>query len=428
MPTTRTDYDPLDVSTLAFWAQSADDREKVFAELRRSRPVSWQAPVQSMLMPDPDDPGFWAITRHADIRRISRDHEVFSSSAEEYGGVMLDLMPPDVLEATSSILMMDNPRHGLIRRLISSAFTPRRIALIEDQIARQAKEIVDDLLAGPTETDFVGAVASRLPMWTVAEMVGIDAEIREEVTKAANDLVGWNDDEQIDVDGDNLMVMLNAMGVLHNAAFDLCERRRAKPEDDLISALLAAEVDGKKLTDEDIAAFFCLISVAGNDTTRQTTSFAMKALCDFPDQRDLLVADFDNVIGTAVDEFVRWASPVMTFRRNARVDTEVGGQQIRAGDKLVLLYPSGNRDESVFADPHRFDVTRPDNDHVGFGGGGVHYCLGAHVAKVQLRSIFRELLTRVPDLTVGEPEYLVSNFIHGIKRMPCTFTPAAAPR
>lgn len=423
MPTTRTDYDPLDVSTLEFWAQSSDDREKVFAELRRARPVSWQAPVQSMLMPDPDDPGFWAVTRHADIRRISRDHDVFSSSAEEYGGVMLDLMPPDVLEATSSILMMDNPRHALIRRLISSAFTPRRISLIEDQIARQARQIVDDLVP-LGEADFVEAVAARLPMWTVSEMVGIDEEMRAEVTRAANELVCWNDAEQIDVDGDNLMVMLNAMGTLHNAAFDLCERRRAKPEDDLISALVAAEVEGRTLTDEDIAAFFCLICVAGNDTTRQTTSIAMKALCDFPDQRERLLADFDGVIGTAVDEFVRWASPVMTFRRTARVDTDLGGQPIRAGDKVLLLYPSGNRDEAVFDDPYRFDVTRENNDHVGFGGGGVHYCLGSHVAKVQLRSIFRELLTRVPDLTVGEPDYLVSNFIHGIKRMPCTFTPA----
>lgn len=423
MPTTRTDYDPLDVSTLAFWAQSSDDREKVFAELRRTRPVSWQAPVQSLLMPDPDDPGFWALTRHADIRRVSRDHETFSSSAEEYGGVMLDLMPPDVLEATSSILMMDNPRHALIRRLISSAFTPRRIALIEDQIARQARQIVDDLLP-LGEADFVTAVAARLPMWTVSEMVGIDEDLRAEVTRAANDLVCWNDAEQVDVDGDNLMVMLNAMGTLHNAAFDLCEKRRARPEDDLISALVAAEVEGRTLTDEDIAAFFCLICVAGNDTTRQTTSIAMKALCDFPDQRALLLTDFDRHIGTAVDEFVRWASPVMTFRRTARVDVEVGAAQVLAGDKLLLIYPSGNRDEAAFADPYRFDITRTDNDHVGFGGGGVHYCLGAHVAKVQLRSIFRELLTRVPDLAVGEPDHLVSNFIHGIKRMPCTFTPA----
>ncbi|HVE25423.1 MAG TPA: cytochrome P450, partial [Sporichthya sp.] len=348
MPTTRTDYDPLDVSTLAFWAQSSDDREKTFAELRRSRPVSWQAPVQSMLMPDPDDPGFWALTRHADIKRVSRDHEVFSSSAEEYGGVMLDLMPPDVLEATSSILMMDNPRHGLIRRLISSAFTPRRIGLIEDQIARQARQIVDDLVAGPADTDFVTAVAARLPMWTVSEMVGIDEDLRGEVTQAANDLVSWNDAEQIDVDGDNLMVMLNAMGTLHNAAFDLCEKRRAHPEDDLISALVAAEVEGRRLTDEDIAAFFCLICVAGNDTTRQTTSIAMKALCDFPEQREILLHDFDGNIGTAVDEFVRWASPVMTFRRTARVDVEVGGQPILAGDKLLLIYPSGNRDAAAF--------------------------------------------------------------------------------
>jgi cytochrome P450 len=411
-------YAQPDISTRAFWGQSGQERDAAFTELRHNQPVSWQAPAETELMPNPDDPGFWAVTRHADIRTVSRDAETFSSSAEDYGGVMLEDMPPDVLEATSSILVMDDPRHFLVRRLISSAFTPRRISLIEEQINRQAKLIVDDL-AAQDSVDFVDAVSARLPMWTLSEMVGIPEEHRPDVTHAANAIVGWNDPEFIG-DGDPLMVMINAMGVLHNAAFDLCEQRRSVPQDDLITALVTAQVEGKHLTDEEIAAFFVLLCVAGNDTTRQTTSHAMRGLCEHPDQRDLLVNDFDARIGPAVEEFVRWASPVMTFRRTARHDTVLGGQEIRAGEKVVMIYPSGNRDEDVFENANRFDITRQDNDHVGFGGGGAHYCLGNHVAKVQLRSIFRELLTRLPDLTVGEPEYLTSNFIHGIKRMPCT--------
>jgi cytochrome P450 len=208
------------------------------------------------------------------------------------------------------------------------------------------------------------------------------------------------------------------------AALDLAEKRRSAPGEDLMTALVQAEVDGERLTEEEISAFFVLLAVAGNDTTRHTTSHGMRALCEFPTQRQLLTEDLPGRIETAVEEFVRWATPVMTFRRNATRDAELGGQAIGAGEKVVMFYVSANRDEQAFEHPDRFDVLRSPNRHVGFGGGGPHYCLGASLARTQLRAIFTELLTRLPDIEVGEPEPLVGNFINGIKRMPCRFTPA----
>lgn len=415
---TRT-HDPIDISSLAFWAQPPDVRERSFAELRRDRPLSWHRPAETELLPDPDDPGFWAVVRHADIVAVSRDADTFGSG-QEYGGVMLEDVPPDMLEAAHSILAMDAPRHNKQRRLISSVFTPRRVRLIEEQIREQSRRIVDDLLAGPGEADFVTAVAARLPMWTISEMIGIAEADRERVAAAANALVGWNDPEFVG-EGDPMGVLLDGLMTLHTASFALCDARRAEPADDLMTALVQAEVDGVALTDEEIAAFFVLLCVAGNDTTRQTSSHAVLALDRNPGQRALLAGAFEDRIDGAVEEFVRWASPVLTFRRTARRDGEIRGQKIAEGEKVVLFYHSGNRDEDVFAEPHTFDVTRDPNPQIGFGGGGPHFCLGSHLARTQLRSLFGELLARVPELAVGEPEYLAGNFINGIKRLPVTF-------
>ncbi|ANY07378.1 cytochrome P450 [Pseudonocardia sp. HH130630-07] len=412
-------YDPLDVSTQAFWSRSPDEREETFAQLRRDRPLSWHPPAETELLPDPDAPGFWALVTHADITAVSRDPETFASG-QAYGGVMLEDVPEDMLEAAHSILAMDAPRHARQRRVIASVFTPRRTRRIEDQIRAQAAAIVDDLLALGGEADFVTAVAARLPMWTISEMIGIPAQRRQEVADAANAMVAWNDADYIG-DGDPMAVLLNALMTLHTASFELSALRRDEPADDLMTALVQAEVDGASLTDEEIAAFFVLLCVAGNDTTRQTASHAVLALDRHPEQRRLLTAEFDDRIGPAVEEFVRWATPVLTFRRTATRDTEIRGQRISEGERVVLFYHSGNRDGSVFTDPHRFDITRAENPHVAFGGGGPHFCLGSHLARTQLRSLFGELLTRVPDLSVGEPDRLTGNFINGIKRLPVTF-------
>ncbi|MDQ1566444.1 MAG: hypothetical protein QOF96_1324 [Actinomycetota bacterium] len=418
--TTKPDYDPIPLSSLAFWTQTAEEREPSFRELRRDRPVSWHPPFEGALVPDLDpDGGYWAVVRHADVMAVSRNPELFCSSR----GVMFEDIPQFVADAAQSFLQADAPRHTKLRRLVSTAFTPRQVARIEEQIVRQAATIVDDLLAGPAEFDFVHAVSKRLPMWTVSDMMGVPLDDRQAVVTAADSMVSWNDPE-VQAGRDPLQVLTDSLIALHGHARALAEARRADPADDVMTALVQAEVDGDRLTDEEICAFFVLLSVAGNDTTRNTISHGMKALCDNPDQRALLTEHFDAHIGTAVEELVRWATPVMTFRRTATADTELGGQPITVGDKVVMFYSAANRDETAFPDADRFDVTRHPNEHVGYGGGGPHFCMGASLARRQLRAIFGELLHRVPTLELGPPALLVGNFIHGVTRMPGRYTPS----
>lgn len=418
MTSAKPAYDEIDISTHEFWARPFGDRERDFAVLRRERPVSWQRPAESIMM-EPVHDGFWAIVKHADIITVSRNPGVFSSAAE-HGGVSMEDVPPEVVAGISSIIAMDDPEHQRQRRLISSVFTPRRVGMIEGQIENQARRIVDDL-APLGEADFVAAVAKRLPMWTISEMLGVPEELRETVAENGNAIIGATDDDQDRRDPGE--AVFTAMLRQHEIMSTLIAERRAVPQDDLITALVQAEIDGEKLTDEELHAFLALLGLGGNDTTRHTTSHAMKALTDFPEQRALLLADLPGRMPTAVEEFLRWATTVMTFRRTALRDFELGGRQIRAGDRLVMIYPSGNRDEEVFHDPYRFDITRTPNHHIAFGGGGPHFCLGSHLARTQLRAILGELLSRLPDIEAGEPEYLSGNAVHGIKRMPCTFTP-----
>jgi cytochrome P450 len=413
--TTRT-YDPIDLSSRAFWSTTAAERERSFAVLRAERPVSWHPPVEDAMLDDPSDPGFWAITRHADIVTVSRTNEVFLSGK----GVMFENYPEELLESTQSFLAMDPPRHTMLRKLATAAFTPRQVRRIEDSIKANAKTMVQELRAAGSGVDFVEHCAKELPLRTLSDMVGIPDSERERVAHAADALVSINDPVYLD-GRDPMQVMFENVMYLHQVAATLAAERRNHPGDDLFSSLVNAEVDGDRLTDADVAAYFVLLAVAGNDTTRQTTSHALKALTDIPDQRAWLVEDFDNRIGTAVEQFIRFATPVMTFRRTAARDFELAGQTIRAGEKVVMFYASGNRDDRVFDHPDRFDLSRDPNPHVGFGGGGQHYCLGTHVARAQLRAIFGELLRQLPDIAAGDPEYLAGNFIHGIRSMPCTF-------
>lgn len=420
MTATARDYDPVDLSSEAFWELPSDERDARFAELRRARPVSWQRPIASPLMGD-DEPGsgYWAVVRNEDIVTVSRNTAVFSSAT---GGVTFEDMPDEVLEMASSILSMDPPRHTLVRKIISSTFTPKRVALIQDQIAAQAGRIVDGI-ASDGSAEFVSSVSSRLPMWTVSEMIGIPEERREEVTAAAKLMISWDDDTETG-GMDAPTAMLNGIATLHGACQDVIDLRRDAPQNDLITALVSAEVDGQKLSDDEIRSFFVLLCVAGTDTTKQTTTHTLRALTEHPRQREYLMEDFNGRIDRAIEEFVRWATPVMTFRRTALEPFDLGGQRIEAGDKVVMFYSSGNRDPEVFERPHEFDITRDNRGHVGFGGRGPHYCLGNHVAKAQLRAIFGELLRRLPDIKAdGEPKLLASTFINGITKQHCTYTP-----
>lgn len=410
----RPDYDPLSISTVSFWASTMAERDKTFQVLRRDRPVSWHRPLDGALMP-PENDGVWVVTSHELVKYVSQHPQLFSSAK----GTQFEEVPEDILEAAQSFLGLDDPRHATLRRLVSAAFTPKQIAKIHDQIRNQARLIIDELLE-TTEGDFVQTVSKRLPMWTIYEMLGLDdRDIRERAAHHADGMVSWAD-EDVAAGREPGEVLNDSLVGLLEIGFEFADERRRNPRNDLMTNLVTAEVDGERLTDEDIAAFFVLLSVAGNDTTRNTISLTTKALQDFPGQRSLLVDNFEDRIGPAVEEFVRFASPVMTFRRTATQDTVLGGQQIREGDWVAVIYSSANRDEAVFDHPEIFDITRSPNPHVAFGGGGPHFCMGNMVAKMQLREIFDQLIHRAPTLHVGEPTYLTGNFVHAVKSMPYT--------
>ncbi|RWA22591.1 cytochrome P450 [Mycolicibacterium elephantis DSM 44368] len=385
-------------------------RDQTFAELRAGEGLSWHRPLPSLF--DTVEPGFWAVTRRADIVYVSQHPELFTSAR----GVALDPMPAEVQKIATFFLGMDPPEHTVYRRLISSAFTPRNVRQIEDQIHKNAVAIVDDLI-GAGDIDFVSACSARLPMMTISEMLGVPPSEREAVAKAAEKLFSMSDDEYSSLE-ERAQNTMNEMMLLVNTGVELAKYRRNHPGDDLMTSIVEAEVDGHRLTDEEVGAFMLLLASAGNDTTKQTTSHAMLALVNNPEQRGWLMEDFDGRITWAIEEFVRWSTPVLQFARFATQDTEVAGQQISEGDKLGLFYCSANRDETVFDDPHTFDLRRSPNPHLGFGGGGPHFCLGNQLAKTELRNLFRELLTRLKRVEFGEPDLLLSNFVHGIKRLP----------
>jgi cytochrome P450 len=409
----RPPFDPVSISPLSFWAMTAEEREPYFKILRDERPVSWHPPIEGTVVPADVD-GVWAVTRAEDIAYVSKNPEIFCSSQ----GVLIEAIPEDVNQAAMSFLAMDGIKHSTTRRLISSVFTPRQVATIKDQIQSQAVRIVDDLLT-TTAGDFVKQVSKRLPMWTIFEMVGLPDELREEALVHADGMLSWNDAD-VAAGREPGEVMTDSLVGLLTLGLELAERRRAEPQDDLATLLAQAEVEGRKLTDDEIAAFFVLLAVAGTDTTRNTITFTTMALQEHPEQRALLAKDFDGHIKLAMEEFVRWATPVMTFRRTATRATEFRGQQIREGDWMLMMYSSGNRDERVFTDPNTFNIRRNPNPHVGFGGGGPHFCMGAFLAKMQLEAFFGQLISRAPNLRVGEPDYLTSNFFRVAKSLPYT--------
>ncbi|MBX6766253.1 MAG: cytochrome P450, partial [Actinomadura rubrobrunea] len=329
-----------------------------------------------------------------------------------------------------SMINMDDPRHAKIRRIVSRAFTPRTLAKTEDDVRRRAARIVDDLIAsGPG--DFVAKVAVRLPVEVICDMLGIPDRYQPRVVRLTNIVLGNTDPEYTGITPDlgrvrtglGLAKVAWAARALHRLAAALGRERVAEPTGDLTSALVTADIDGERLSAREFGTFFLLLVVAGNETTRNAIAHGLKLFTDHTDQRELLLDDFDGRIAGAVEEIVRYSTPVICFRRNLTRDYELNGHPLAKGDKVMLFYNSANRDEAVFTDPDRFDITRSPNPHVGFGGPGPHYCLGANLARREIAVMFRELFTRLPDIRAdGEPELLLSSFINGIKRLPCTFT------
>jgi cytochrome P450 len=296
------------------------------------------------------------------------------------------------------------------------------VAKFEDYVRSAAATIVDDLLAtGPC--DFVSHVAARLPLKIICDMMGIPDDQYDMVLANTNIILSGADPEFMSEDlNEAVTQLLGAGAALAELVTNLATARIQAPADDLVSALVTANIDGEQLTSAELASFFILLVVAGNETTRNALSHGLMLLTEYPDQRALLLADLENRIGGAVEEIVRYSSPVIFMRRTLTRDYSMNGQDYLEGDKVALFYYSANRDESVFADPERFDITRSPNPHVGFGGPGPHFCLGSHLARREVNVMLRELLTRVPDITAGEPDRLLSSFINGIKRLPCQFS------
>ncbi|MCP2335825.1 cytochrome P450 [Actinomadura rupiterrae] len=418
----------INLSDLAFWARPPGEREAAFAELRRrDEPVFFPELKLPFIK---HGPGYHALVRHADVVEASRTPEVFSS--EPCSNSIADL-PGYMARYFGSMINMDDPRHARLRRIVSRAFTPRMLARTEAGLRDSARRIVDDLLAnGPG--DFVTEVAARLPVQVICDMMGIPEDDRAMVYDRTNVILGIGDPEYtggrefvrsgITRSGVlyGLAAAMTAGYELNHMAMKLARRRRREPGDDLVSALAAANVDGESLTDQEIGSFFILLVVAGNETTRNAMSHGLRLLTEHPDQRARLLADFDGRIAGAVEEIVRMATPVIQFRRTLTRDYEMNGNRYRAGDKVLLFYNSANRDETVFEHADRFDILRSPNPHVGFGGPGPHFCLGANLARREITVLFRELFERVPTIrSVGEPDRLYSNFINGIKHLPFTY-------
>jgi cytochrome P450 len=417
-PKSSVSADEVQLGSIDFWSRPGDEREAAFATLRAQRPISFHEEPEIEVLPR--GAGFWAVVKHADVLHVSRHPELFCSGK---GSNIAD-MPQPFLEFFGSMINMDDPRHARLRRIVSRGFTPRMIARAEADVERAARRIVDSV-AEKGECDFVTEIAGALPLKIICDMMGIPESQYQFVFDHSNVILGAGDPEYVADIQQVIPTLLRSGQELSQLAQDLGQHRRGKPGDDLVSALVNAEIEGERLDQQELGSFFVLLAVAGNETTRNAISHGMKALCDHPEQRAIWQADFEGVAPTAVDEIVRWATPVIHFRRTATRDTELRGQKIREGEKVVLWYNSANRDEEVFPDPFHFDVRRDPNPHVAFGGPGPHYCMGAHLARREITVMFRELFRRLPDIRVaGEPDWLQSFFIHGIKHMRCEFTPA----
>jgi cytochrome P450 len=409
----------LDLSQNTFWQQPPAQRHAAYARLRAMpSPPFFEAPESPPGITD--ERGYYALVRYADVAEASRNPGLFSSAA---GATSIPDLPAEFNEYFGSMINMDDPRHARLRRIVSRAFTPKMIKKFEEDVQKTAAGIVDDLL-GTGPCDFVQHVSARLPLKIICAMMGISDEHYAMVLRNTNIILSGADPEFISQDMDEALTqILTAGGELANLVTGLAESRQANPADDLVSALASANIDGEQLTPAELASFFILLVVAGNETTRNAISHALVLLTEHPGQRSLLLGDLEARIGPAVEEIVRYVSPVIWMRRTLTADTVMNGHAYREGDKFLLFYQSANRDSEVFTNPDSFDITRSPNPHVGFGSAGPHFCLGAHLARREITAILRELLTRVPGIrAAGQPDYLLSSFINGIKHLPCEFS------
>ncbi len=382
---------------------------ETFAWLRKNQPIYWQ--------PDSNGhAGFWVLTRHADVWKVSLDQRTYSS--QRGTALIPQFTEEELLPQRALMLNMDPPQHTKYRRLVNMGFSPKMLNRTEEHVRELARKIVDNV-ARKGSCDFVTEVAAELPLQVIVEMLGVPHEDRHKFFEWSNTMIGA-DDPEYSTGGPEVGQM--AMMQLFAYANELAEDRKRHPKDDLTTLLLQASVDGESLDEHEYDSFVMLLAVAGNETTRNAISGGMLTLMQHPEQRDRLLAD-PSLMGTAVEEMLRWVSPVMVFRRTAQRDLEVGGHTFREGDRVTIWYIAANRDEDVFPGGHQFDIARTPNEHLAFGIGP-HFCLGAHLARMEIRVMFEELMRRLPDIRPAGPvSRLRSNFISGIKHMPVEFTP-----
>jgi cytochrome P450 len=412
---TGSSIEGIDLSVTEFWGLPLDERHAAFARLQAvGRPVHFEEPENPF---NAAGTGYYAFVSHADVSAASRQPELFSSGR---GATSIIDLPAEWNEYFGSMISMDDPRHARLRRIVSRAFTPKMIQKFEDDVQVTAAAIVDELLeSGPC--DFVQQVAARLPLKIICQMMGIGDEHYDMVLHNTNTILAGGDPELLSEDMDTAVGrILTAGQELTDLVTSLAAERAEQPRDDLTSALASANIDGEQLTTTELASFFILLVSAGAETTRTAISHGLNLLTQYPEQRALLLADLEGRLPGAVEEIVRYSSPVIWMRRSVTQDCTLNGHDYREGDKVLLFYWAANRDESVFTDPARFDITRSPNPHLGFGAAGPHFCLGAHLARREIRVMLRELMTRVPAIrATAEPDRLLSSFINGIKHLPC---------
>ncbi len=412
---------PLGVIDPLFWNRPLEERMADFAVLRQEGPFTRYEFLNPLTNLNEE---FFAVTRHADVMEISRNAADFCSGQ---GAIAIVDMPAAAAEFFVSFINMDDPRHARQRGIVGRSFTPKELTGVLDSVESICAEVIDDMCE-KGEVDLVEAISQPFPLLVICDMMGIPRSEFSTVLGATNVILGGGDPEFLD--GKEFLPALFEAGItLSTLMNELSAERRANPTDDLTSKLVNADGGEDVLTPEELASFFILLAVAGNDTTRTATSLGMHLLGQNPDQRRIWQDDIDGVTGTAVDEIVRMASPVTFMRRTVTRPLTLSGHDFDAGDRLIMFYGAANRDPRVFDDPERFDVRRDPNPHVGFGGPGPHFCLGAHLARRELAVIFRQLFTRLPDIEVtGSPDFLDSlgpPLVGGVKRLPVRFTPTA---
>jgi hypothetical protein len=406
----------IDLGSWRFWVQDDDLRDGSFATLRREAPVSFHPPLETPGVQG--GPGHWAVTRYDDVWFASRHPHIFSSSPS----ITINDANPDVSEYFGSMIVMDDPKHLRLRNIVSRAFTPKVVARTEASVRDRARRLVEAMIEAHPDGagEVVAELAGPLPLQVICDMMGIPEEDHQKMFHWTNVILGFGD-KDVATDYEEFVKVSMDIGAYATA---LAEDRRVNPREDLTTALVQAEVNGERLTSAEVASFFILLVVAGNETTRNAISHGVLALTRFPDERAKWWADYEAMAPTGVEEIVRWASPVIYMRRTLTEDCERSGVKMAAGDKASLWYCSANRDEDKFADPWSFAVGRTPNPHAGFGGGGAHFCLGANLARREISVAFEELRRQMPDIeATEEPSRLLSPFIHGIKRLPVSWTP-----